>query len=314
MFIKIFDGGGADMSHTHKTNRSVTAKTHQFALDAMVETTAGGILSKVMKALASTTVDAVGLSIIDDTQDRYLFSSRGAVSADAKDRIRQTLDALSRDEDTGVLLPVIQTPCSVKLSNVARIEQTFEGWYRRFNVAGQQVTLVAFHAQQTIVDKETRAILMQLSRVLEATLVMLNHKQHARISLVDGPQILLNVNIDGIESIRGEFGDFEAEEMLSGIGEAIRVSLDAVSHIGQANEDTLSVMLPHTDKTLLNQIKLQIAETIRFYPAPSGYTLDAQIRANTMTAASNRSNVAAYSLRMPSMPATPAVQDGSIAQ
>ena len=302
------------MSNTFNTNRSVTAKAHQFALDAMVETTAGGILSKVMKALASTTVDAVGLSIIDDTQDRYLFSSRGAVSPEARDRIRQTLDALSRDEDTGILLPVIQTPCSVKLSSVARIEHTFEGWYRRFNVGDQQITLVAFHGQQTIVDKETRALLVQLSRVLEATLVMLNHKQQARISLVDGPQILLNVNIDGIDAIRNEFGDFEAEEMLSSIGEAIRVSMAAVSHIGRANEQTLSVMLPHTDKTLLNQIKLQIAETIRYHPAPSGYRLDAQIRANTMTAATNRSNIAAYSLRMPSMPAAPAGRNHSIAQ
>lgn len=303
-----------NMSNMSKPNHSVTAKAHQFALDAMVETTAGGILSQFMKALASTSIDAVGFSIIDDAQDRYLFCARGAVSSEAKDRIRLTLDALSRDEDTGVLLPVIQAPSILELSNVARIEQTFEGWYRKFTVAGQDIVIVAFHGQQTIVDKETRSLLMQLSRVIEATLVMLAHKQHARIALVDGPQILLNVTINGIEDIRSEFGEFEAGEILDGISDSIRETLHIVSHIGVGNGDTLSVMLPHTDKTLLTQIKLQIAETIRFYPAPDGYVLDAQIRTSTLAAGTNHSNIASYSLHMPTQPSSASTRSDSVAR
>jgi hypothetical protein len=302
------------MNNNRHTNQSVTAKAHQFALDAMVETTAGGILSQFMKALASTSIDAVGLSIIDDNQDRYLFTSRGAVSPEAKDRIRLTLDALSRDEDTGVLLPVIQTPCILELSSVSRIEKTFEGWYRKFTVAGQDITIVAFHGQQTIVDRETRSLLMQLSRVIEATLVMLDQKQQARIALVDGPQVLLEVTVDGIDAIRSEFGDFEATEIIGGISDAIRETIETVSHIGIGVKNTLSVLLPHTEKTLLTRIKMQIAETIRFYPAPEGYSLDAQIRVSTLAASTNHSNVASYSLHMPSAPSIPVDHSASTAQ
>ncbi|MGB0648431.1 MAG: hypothetical protein ACPGQS_14700 [Bradymonadia bacterium] len=292
------------MNHSNTIPHSITARAHQFAIDAMIQTSLEGILAHLMKTVAKTSVDAIALSIRSAVHDRYLLSSRGAVSAEAKERIRLTLDALSRDDDDELLIPIIQTPCLLSLSEVDRIERTYEGWYRRFPVGEDEITLIAFHGQQTIVDTETRQLLIALCEVLEATLVMMNHKKSARIKGTTDPHTLITVNLDGIDEVRAEFGDFEANELIDGLIESIRHKTDGIGRIGQDNLNQLSIILPEADKTLLNELKLHIAETIRFFPAPAGHHLDAQLRVHTMTPQAAHPSMTTYSVHTPTPPRT----------
>jgi hypothetical protein len=292
---------------------SMTSRAHQFALDAMVETTISGVLSQLMKSLSTSNIDAIALSIMDGDQDRYLVASRGAMSTQARDRIRETLDALCREEQTDLMLPLIQTPIALDLSEVRRIEQTFESWYRQFTVGRSRLTLVTFHRHQQVVDRETRALLVELTKVVEATLVMIQQKENARAALVDGPQILLEVAVEGIEHIRNEFGNFEAEEILLGLVENIGSNLDAVTHVGQKDGHVITVMLPKTEQSLLSRLRLEIAETVRLTPAPEGHHLDALIRENVLAAPGLEMAVQTHRLHIPTPPSAVANGIRSIA-
>ena len=292
------------MNHTNTMPHSITARAHQFAIDAMVQTSLEDILAHFMKTIAKTSVDAIALSVRSALQDRYLLSSRGAVSTEAKERIRLTLDALSRDDENDLLTPIIQTPCLLSLSEVDRIERTYEGWYRKFSVGEDEITLTAFHGQQTIVDTDTRQLLVALCEVLEATLVMMNHKKAARIKGTNEPHTLITVTLDGIDAVRAEFGDFEANELIDGLIESIRHKTSGIGRIGQDNLNQLSIMLPEADKTLINELKLHIAETVRFFPAPAGHHLDAQLRVHRMTPQSEHPSMTTYSVHAPTPPRT----------
>lgn len=290
------------MSTVNQISGSITAKAHQFALDAMREHTASGVLSQLMKNLSSTEIDAVGISISNPNDDRYLVASRGAIGTAAKARIRATLDALSREDDSGLLMPILQTPCNLGLSEVRRIEETYECWYRQFDVADTRLTLVAFHKDQSVVDPYHRSLLQQMSQVVEATMVMLSQKRKARIALVKGPQTLLKVQLDGLSSIRTDFGEFEAREIMEGTAEMIRENLDAVSHVGCTDSHTITVMLPKTEDLLLSEIKLRIAEMIRLYPVPDGYQLDSYMRESQIAGTAERGGPQSHSLHVPTPP------------
>lgn len=301
------------MSTYNHEVQSITAKAHQFALNAMREHTARGVLSQMMKSLATSDIDALGLSISEPRGERYLVASRGAIGSVAKDRIRSTLDALSGDEETGIMMPLIQAPCRLGLSEVRRIDETFECWYRQFSVGETRVTLVAFHKDQRVVDGQHRSLLVQMSRVVEATMVMLRQKEDARIALVSGPQILLEIQIDGLAEIRSDFGDFEGSEIIEGASELIRESIDAVSHVGCTQANTITVMLPRTADNLLAETKLKIGELIRLYPAPNGYQLDAYLRESQINGTAERANQTQHSVHIPTPPSEIASGNRSIA-
>jgi hypothetical protein len=293
------------MMQLNEQSQSNIARAHRFALSVMPEKCVQEILAQLLKSVAHTSIDAVALSVIDSEQERYYYSARGTVSPEARERIRLTLDALTNDDETDVFVPVIQTPCRLSLPDIRPVARTFEGWYRAFKSEGQEVVLIAFHDQQTIVDSDTRQLLMSLSEVLRSSLKMVAQKQKARMAVTNGAQILVNIDITGLQAIREEFGDFEADAVRDGIMDEYRSKLESLCHMGPSATNSISITLQETDPELLETIRLELAEAIRFFPAPGSRRLDANIRIHRLTQQSMTSTIPTYTLA-PTMPTLPA--------
>ena len=251
---------------------------HRFALNAMREPNASGVMSQLMRVLANTSINALALKFGHLGESENWFAAKGPVSGRAQRRIRESLNALSGIEQEDVLVPLREAKCVLPLNAIEPVESTQESWYATFDIEGSPATFVAFQENGQVVKGAMRTQLNLLAKTLERTLIMIKHKQTARHHSNETEQRLTRIDIEGLDPIETEFGAFERTAILNGIADVLTESMDELSEVVIVNERSLMTTIPVVSQLYNEQIRLRIAEIIRTYPCPNGYGIDAFVK------------------------------------
>ena len=251
---------------------------HRFALNAMSEPNVSGVMSQLMRVLTNTSINAVALKIENLGESENWFAAKGPISGRAQRRIRESLNALSGIEQEDVLVPLREAKCVLPLHAIEAVESTQECWYTTFATDGSPATFVVFQENGQVVKGPLRTQLTLLAKTLEQTLVMIEHKQKARLNANEIEQRLTRIDIEGLELIEMEFGAFERTAILNGIADVLTETMDEISDVVIVNERSLMTTVPVVSQLYNEQLGLRIAEIIRTYPCPNGYGVDAFVR------------------------------------
>jgi hypothetical protein len=164
------------------------------------------------------------------------------------------------------------------LNAIESVESTQECWYVTFTIEGSPATFVAFQENGQVVKGPMRKQLNLLSKTLERTLIMIEHKQKVRHHSDEIAQRLTRIDIEGLDIIELEFGAFERTAILTGIADILTETMDELLEVVVVNERSLMTTIPVVSQLYNEQIRLRISEIIRTYPCPNGYAIDAFVK------------------------------------